>query len=183
MIEEDVLFERKAFIDGVTYLLKALPQDLDAVELRRIHSALPEHMMQSDSVVARPRIDIAHNQPRSILHRGVQMVVVNMVFLMSILMPYLVCLLRYAARMERKYKLSERVVGHSLDLAKSIGKQSASLTETLCQMNDGKVGQALTEAVIWTVDGVAQGISDGVGEGLSMLGARTDGRVRNGSQM
>uniref|UniRef100_A0A0D2XRA3 Uncharacterized protein n=1 Tax=Fusarium oxysporum (strain Fo5176) TaxID=660025 RepID=A0A0D2XRA3_FUSOF len=34
--EEDVTFERKAFIDGVTYLLKALPPDLDVCELRRI---------------------------------------------------------------------------------------------------------------------------------------------------
>ncbi|KAJ0128700.1 hypothetical protein HZ326_28201 [Fusarium oxysporum f. sp. albedinis] len=36
--EEDVTFERKAFIDGVTYLLKALPLDLDVCELRRIQS-------------------------------------------------------------------------------------------------------------------------------------------------
>ncbi|KAH8735868.1 hypothetical protein BGZ61DRAFT_87279 [Ilyonectria robusta] len=177
MADEDVIFERKAFIDGVTYLLKALPQDLDACELRRIQSALPEDVTHLNLVAVRPgagsRALPAPPQPRSILHRGVQMTVVNLIFLLSFLMPYLMYLLKYAARMERKYKVSETVVGHGLEIANSIGKQSASLTESMCQMNDGKVGQVLLEAVIWTVDGVAQGISDGLGEGLSIVGARS----------
>lgn len=187
--DEDILFERKAFIDGVTYLLKALPQDLDACELERIHAALPKNITQPNVIAVRPEAgstaqQMSSNcQPRSILHRGVQMTVVNLVFVLSFLMPYVVYLVRSAARMERKYKLSERVVGHGVQFANSIGKQSASLTETVCQMNDGKVGQALTEAVIWTVDSVAQGISDGVGEGLSKLSGRNGGSVRNGSRI
>ena len=39
-------------------------------------------------------------------------------------------LLRYAARMERKYKVSETVVGHGLDFVNSIVKQSVSLNAT-----------------------------------------------------
>ncbi|KAH7113439.1 hypothetical protein EDB81DRAFT_848759 [Dactylonectria macrodidyma] len=171
--EEDVAFERKAFIDGLTYLTKALPQDLDVCELRRIQSALPGHVTHLDLGAVRPRAgstQSASSQPRSILHRGVQMTVVNLISFLSFLVPYLMYLLRYAARMERKYKVSETVVGHGLDFVNSIVKQSASFTETMCRMNDGKVGQALLEA--WTVDGVAQGISGGVGEGLSIVGAR-----------
>ncbi|KAH8754394.1 hypothetical protein F5883DRAFT_431357 [Diaporthe sp. PMI_573] len=183
--EEDVTFERKAFIDGVTYLLKALPQDLDVYELRRIQSSLPkdvnlysdfQHVAHLDLGAVQPgagSTQSASGQPRSILHRGVQITVVNLIFVLSFLLPYLMYLLRYAARMERKYKVSETVVGHGPDFVNSIGKQSVSLTETMCRMNDGKVGQALLEAFIWTVDGVAQGISDGLGEGLSIVETRS----------
>ena len=175
--EEDVTFERTAFIDGVTYLLKALPPDLDVCELRRIQSALPEDVAHLDLEAVQPGRDgstqCASGRPRSILHRSVQITVVNLIFALSFLLPYLMYLIRYIARMERKYKVSETVVGHWLDLVNSIGKQSLSLTETMCQMNEGKVGQALLKAFIWTVDGVAQGISDGFGEGLSIVGGRS----------
>ena len=174
--EEDVAFERKAFVDGVTYLLKALPQDLDEGELKRIQSALPENVNQPNSSLTRAEDNpnrIRVNQPRSIIHRGVQMTVVNLIFFLSFLMPYLLLLVRCAARLERKYKISETIIGHGVDLANSIGKQSASLTEAVGQMNDGKVAQALLEVFVWTVDGVTQGISDGLGEGLSIVGSKS----------
>ncbi|KAF5682263.1 hypothetical protein FDENT_7750 [Fusarium denticulatum] len=173
--DEDVAFERKAFVDGVTYLLKALPQELDEGELRRIQCALPEQVNLSDMALTRAEPDsqrVRPSQPRSIIHRGVQMTVVNLIFFLSFLMPYLLLLVRCAARLERKYKISEKVVGHGVDLVNSIGKQSASLTEAIGQMNDGKVAQALLEVFVWTVDGVTQGISDGLGEGLSMVGSK-----------
>ncbi|KAF4975821.1 hypothetical protein FZEAL_7440 [Fusarium zealandicum] len=173
--EDDVIFERKAFIDGVTYLLKALPHDLDACEMKRIQCALPQEVFQPSSILALPEDastrDIS-SQPRSILHRGVQKTVVNLVFFLSIVMPYLLYLVRCAARLERRYKVSETVVGHGLDFVNSIGRQSALFTETIGQMNDGKVGQAVLEAFVWTVNGVTQGISDGLGEGLSIVGSR-----------
>ncbi|KAG7420329.1 hypothetical protein Forpe1208_v003584 [Fusarium oxysporum f. sp. rapae] len=169
--EEDVTFERKAFIDGVTYLLKALPRDLDVCELRRIQSALPEDVAHLDQAAVQQGdglIQSASGRPRSILHRSVQITVVSLIFVLSFMLPYLMYLIRHIARMERKYKVFETVVGHGLSFVNSIGKQSLSLTETMCQMNDGKIGQALLEAFIWTVDGVARGISEGLGEGLHL---------------
>ncbi|KAJ4270007.1 hypothetical protein NW762_001680 [Fusarium torreyae] len=177
--EEDVAFERKAFVDGVTYLLKALPQNLDDGEMKRIQCALPDKVNQPNLSLTRAGADssrITPSQPRSILHRGVQMTVVNLIFFLSFLMPYLLLLARSAARLERKYKVSETIVGHGVDLVNSIGKQSASLTEAIGQMNDGKVAQALLEVFVWMVDGVTQGISDGLGEGLSMVGSRSTSR-------
>ena len=46
MAEEDVAFERKAFVDGVTYLLKALPQNLDDGALKRIQCAQQDQVNQ-----------------------------------------------------------------------------------------------------------------------------------------
>ncbi|KAJ3455118.1 hypothetical protein MRS44_013718 [Fusarium solani] len=172
--EEDVDFERTVFIDGVTYLIKALPQDLDVCELRRIQSALPEdvaHLHLGAVQLGVGFTPCASGQPRSILRRGVQMFVVNLISFLNFLLPYLMYLPRHAARMERKYKVFETVVGLGLGFVNSIGKQSVSFTETMCQMNDGRVGKALLEAFIWTVDRVAHEIPDGFGEGLSIMGA------------
>lgn len=176
--EEDVAFERKAFVDGVTYLLKALPRDLDEGELKRIQCALPDQLTQPDLALTRTGHEsnqVTPSQPRSIIHRGVQMTVVNLIFVLSFLAPYLLLLVRYAARLERKYKISEKLVGHGVDIVNSIGKQSASLTEAIGQMNDGKVAQALLEVFVWTVDGVTQGISDGIGESIVGSRSKTNG--------
>ncbi|SCO92521.1 uncharacterized protein FRV6_16649 [Fusarium oxysporum] len=169
--EEDVTFERKAFIDGVTYLLRALPRDLDVCELRRIQSALPEDVAHLDQAAVQQADGLtqsASGRPRSILHCSVQIIVVSLIFVLSFMLPYLMYLIRHIARMERKYKVFETVVGHGLSFVNSIGKQSLSLTETMCQMNYGKVGQALLEAFIWTVDRVARWMSEGLGECLHL---------------
>lgn len=113
------------------------------------------------------------SQPRSLLHRGVQITVVNMIILFSFLLPYFMYLLRYLARTERKYKVSENLVGHGMDLVNAVGKQGIYITEAIGQMNDGKVRQGFLEVLTWTVDSVTAGISDGVGEGLSIVGARS----------
>lgn len=179
--DEDVTFERKAFIDGVTYLLRGLPHDLEPSEIERIQSALPEGIAaDSDVVTVQRRAGSSQSgpsQPRSLLHRGVQVTVVNMIIIFSFLLPYFMYLLRYIARTERKYKVSENLVGHGMDLVSAVGKQGIYITESLGQMNDGKVRQGLLEVLTWTVDSVTSGISEGVGEGLSIVGARSTAAV------
>ena len=39
-------------------------------------------------------------------------------------------------------------------------------------MRDGKVGQIITDAATWFVEGVTGGIHEGVGEGMVIMGAR-----------
>lgn len=174
---EDVTFERKAFIDGVTYLLKGLPHDLEPSEIDRIRSVMPEGIaIPSDVVTVQRQTGSPQpgpSQPRSLLHRGVQVAVVNVIIIFSFLLPYFMYLLRYIARTERKYKVSESLVGHGMDLVSAVGKQGIYITESIGQMNDGKVRQGLLEVLTWTVDSVTSGISEGVGEGLSIVGARS----------
>lgn len=174
--EDDVAFERKAYVDGVTYLLKGLPQDLDAGEVERIQAALPQGIssLPELEIVRREAgsTRIAQSQPRSLLHRGVQVTVVNLIIILGFLMPYMICFVRYLARTERKYKVSENLVGYGMDFVNEVGKQGIHITEAIGQMNDGKVRQGFLEVVTWTVDGVTGGISDGLGEGLSIIGSR-----------
>lgn len=175
-------FERRAFVDGLTYLLRGLPSDLDVYETEQIKSALPSQVnismekerRRSESLDgARPLSKDRHTADqwpshghRSLVHRAVQLLVANLFLAIHFALPYLIFMIKSAASIERRYKVSETVVGHSLNLAGVAGRQCSQLAGAVLSMNDGKVGQGLSRAVAWTVEEVTRGISDGVGEGL-----------------
>lgn len=160
-------------MDGVTYLLKGLPRDLDACEMKQIQSALPPDLRSQETLQDHPESDriMSITSQRSFLHRGVQMAVVNFIFFVHLLIPYFMFLLKQVAQVERRYKVSETLVSHGKEVMNVLGKQSISLTEAISHMNDGKVGQSILDVVSWTIAGVTQGIYDGVGEGLMVVGA------------
>jgi hypothetical protein len=173
--EEDGAFERKAYIDGLTYLLRGLPGDLQLYEADQVRSALPAALISTPNVAAHEGAMHAQARAarqRTILHRAVQTAVIYLIFFFHFMLPYLVLCFRFVVRLERKHKVSERLVGHGIALANAAGRRGVSLTGSICRINDGRVGRALSELAAWTVDGVARGISDGVGEGLVIVGAR-----------
>ena len=57
-------------------------------------------------------------------------------------------------------------------------KSSVQLGNTVCRMNNGKVGQSINEFTVWWVKGVTGGIHQGVGEGLVILGVDKQQPVR-----
>ncbi|KAF3350761.1 mRNA export protein mlo3 [Verticillium dahliae VDG2] len=182
-------FERKAFLDGAEYILKALPADLSPLELDRLRTSTPRALVlgrqgcpqgcntsmpsaqchwpcghaAASSSSARPR--------RSLLHRWVQAAVVQMFILAHLALPYVVLLARLAARAEREYNISHNLASAGWGLVHSIGAQGVKATGTLCGIGDGRVGQAIAEAVAWTVEGVSGGLSEGVRQGMVIMGA------------
>ncbi|KXH62707.1 hypothetical protein CSAL01_10474 [Colletotrichum salicis] len=163
-------FERKAFLDGVEYILKALPSDLNEHELHRLRTSTPSNFIPPPSPGGRAYSPSrGANNGRSILHRGVQIAVVNIFILIHLALPYIILMLRLAARTEREYRISENLVGAGMGLANAIGSKGMRITGALYNVGDGRLGQALTEAVAWTVEGLTGGLSDGVGEGLSIV--------------
>ncbi|KAK1988515.1 hypothetical protein LZ30DRAFT_698703 [Colletotrichum cereale] len=163
-------FERKAFLDGVEYILKALPSDLNEHELHRLRTSTPSNFIPPTPTGSRAYSPSrGASNGRSILHRGVQTAVVNIFLIIHLALPYLILLLRLAARTEREYRISENLVGAGMGLANAIGSKGMRITGALCNVGDGRLGQALTEAIAWTVEGFTGGLSDGVGEGLSLV--------------
>lgn len=168
-------FERKAYIDGLAYLLRGLPQDLDEYEAEQVCAALPVSVSHRrvDSLTQGRQgallTDTGGEPGRSLLHRAVQRVVVSIIFIIHVILPYLMQVFKFGARMERKYKVSERVVGHGMDFANMVGKQSVSVTDGVYKMNDGRIGRGVSDVAAWILDGITRGISDGVGEGMMMV--------------
>ncbi|CAH0048781.1 unnamed protein product [Clonostachys solani] len=163
-------FERKAFVDGVTYLIRALPPNLDERELEQVKAALPANLsLPITEPAAHPRAmspPTTSGLPRSVLHRSVQLVVVQLILFMHFLLPYLLLFFRAVVTFERKFKVSEAVLEQGINLAGAFRRQCTHLVDAAVKVNDGKVGQGLSSVVAWIVKEVTRGITDGVGEGM-----------------
>jgi hypothetical protein len=147
----------------------ALPDDLDEAEISRLQAALPQNLART----ARRSGDInQQKQERSLLHRGVQTLVVRLFLLFQLLLPYVTLLVRLIAQAERRYRISESIMSQGLSLANTIGRQSVSLTGSIYGTSEGTFRQAISDAVLWTCEGIAGGLSDGLGEGLSIVNGK-----------
>lgn len=53
-----------------------------------------------------------------------------------------------------------------------LGRRTLQLSQTVCRMNNGKVGQAINDMTIWWVQGLTGGIQQGINEGVVVIGGR-----------
>ena len=165
---EDVAYERKVYIDGLTYLLKALPPSLDAGEVEQIRYALPAGVLGSQMGPEAGELS-QQSQTRSIVHRSVQLFVFSLICMVHFVLPYLVFVMRLGARAERKYRVSEKIAAYGARVTSTIGQRGVHAAELICRMNDGQVGRMLLETALWVLDGIVRGAADGVDEGLTVI--------------
>ncbi|KAF2238236.1 hypothetical protein EV356DRAFT_301767 [Viridothelium virens] len=176
------LFSRHLYVDGLTYLLRALPEDLTAEEYLRIRAALPIKargcrltlISQDQSLVARPEEVApvkASSEDVSAIHRFFAFVTIQFFLIIHYLLPYVKLLLAFMYRYERENRVCERVVRSTLDAIDSVGQRSIEMVGAVCKLNDGKVGQAMQEFGSWWIQGMAGGLHEGIGEGLAIVGA------------
>ena len=170
-------FARQVYLHALTYLLRALPPDLTTEERLSVRSALPAGVVEPLQL----KIDAGYNSPNvsrdpnahpSLLHRTLASSIVQMFILFQFLLPYLKYLLSTAYQYEREYKISDKLFSQGIDTVDIIGKRSLSITGAIYGMGDGRVGQIITDATGWFIEGITGGIHEGVGEGMVIMGAR-----------
>lgn len=170
-------FARQLYLHALTYLLRALPSDLTPEEQLSVRSALPVGVVEPLRLEVNARYKSSNvsgdsdNQP-SLLHRTLASAIVQMFIIFQFILPYLKYLLSAAYQYEREHKISEKVLSQSIETVDILGKKSLSITGAIYGMGDGKVGQLITDAATWFVEGVTGGIHEGVGEGMVIMGAR-----------
>ena len=177
--EGNEAFQRKAYLDGLDYLLRSLPPDLDVSESEQIKAALRTKLARRDgprSMSGASTPDLETARPKSPLHRLVQLYVLYVIIMIRFIMPYVVVIFKAAASVERKYKLSEAIIGHGLSCFNALGRYCARVTQIFLTANGGKVGRRVSSSFEWTVEEVTRGISDGVGQGLVDTRWTMDGR-------
>lgn len=167
-------FERRAYLHGVSYLLRGLPRDLDEFEVFELRGALPPSIAESQ-ISSRGRLvysgQAGHDYTKpSVLHKSLRAIVARTMVLFFILWPYILVLLRWAAAYEKKHRISEHVIAQCMTLATACGNLATGVFDTICSRGDGRVGQALADTVAWTVRDMVAGVSEGVQEGLSRVG-------------
>jgi hypothetical protein len=173
--KEDLAFTRKSYIDGVTYMLMALPDNLTEQEVSVIRGALPPSFA-----------DVNHNgdengrttrskpspESRTVLQRCVASLVAILVVLVHLVLSYATVVVRVGAQYERKHNLSQQMVSRGFVIATAIGRHSVVLSAKICAMSDGRVGKAMNNIATWIAETVSCGIQDGIGQGLIMIDTR-----------
>ncbi|KAI0152362.1 hypothetical protein F4776DRAFT_601284 [Hypoxylon sp. NC0597] len=173
----DLAFARKSYIDGVAYMLKALPDDMDEYETNVIRRALPKSCVQFD---ASRQIEAGSDRPgwlpsdraKTFLHSTVQGFVTGLVLFAYLFLSFLSVVIRTGAHYERQYNISQHIVSSGFSFATAIGKQSGALSEKISAMSEGKLGKIMSDVAAWTVESVAGGVQDGIGQGLHLIERR-----------
>jgi hypothetical protein len=170
----DTRLIRSLYINGLGYLLEALPSDLTRDEVRSIQERLPEAIKPSNATESsenRLQNKPTRQDPPSYLHRIIASVIVYGFILLQFVVPYGKALLQSAYRYERNHRIAARVLTAALETADGIGKGANDVSSTLLTLSEGRLGAAVINLVAWLIEAVAGGVYDGVGEGLVVLGA------------
>ncbi|KAI1342338.1 hypothetical protein F5Y15DRAFT_372384 [Xylariaceae sp. FL0016] len=173
----DVGFVRKSYIDGVAYMLQALPDDLNDREQEVIRQALPETCAPKTYVIApaQQAIDWSGDDSArkvSLLQRSVAMLVASIfhaIYMLWLLTAKAVCL---GAQYERQYHITQQVMGQGLFVATVVGKHSAIISSKIISLSDGRIGRAMADFASKWIESVTAGIQDGVGQGLLIIEQR-----------
>ena len=176
---------RQLYIHGVTYLLRGLPADMTPEETISLEAAVPQGVIemrartnQYDLVPMSQGMQSAAEP--TVLHKLTATIVFQTFVFIQFLLPYVKVLLANTIQLERKHQITKRLVNTSVTTVDELGRRSLRLSQTVCQMNDGKVGQAINDMTIWWVKGVTGGMQQGFEEGLSTMRAAPEsskGRV------
>ncbi|KAI1115364.1 hypothetical protein F5Y14DRAFT_411037 [Nemania sp. NC0429] len=180
--EGDPDFSRKSYIDGVTYALRALPEDLSDQETTMIRAALPPPI--TDMGPGRGRRVVrdrdgraicwqAPPEHRTLLQRWVASCVAIFVVLVHLALSSMTVVVRVGAYYERKHHISQQIAGWGIVIATAVGRHGVVLSAKICSMKDGRVGRALSSTMSsiasWTVESVTYGIQEGIGQGRVMV--------------
>ncbi|KAI1461383.1 hypothetical protein F4805DRAFT_413914 [Annulohypoxylon moriforme] len=170
----DLAFARKSYIDGVAYMLKALPDDMDDYEASVIRRALPTSFQQVETdrrIEAGPKW-LPSDRAKTFLHSTVQGFVSSLVLFAYLLLSFLSAVIRTGAHYERQYNISQHIVSSSFVFATAVRKQSGALSEKIGAISDGRLGKLLSDLIAWTIESVAGGVQDGIGQGLLLIEQR-----------
>lgn len=167
----DTRLVRSLFIDGIGYLLEALPSDLTDDEARLIHDRLPDAIKTSPDHGSSSQNNPVNPNAPSYLHRLIATLIMYSFIFAQLILPYVKVLLNSIYTYERKYRVTERVLAAALETADGVGKGAGSIGPTLTTLSEVRVVSGLCTLTNWMIESVAGGVYDGVSEGLVILGA------------
>ncbi|KAF2812354.1 uncharacterized protein BDZ99DRAFT_383996 [Mytilinidion resinicola] len=180
-------FSRQLYIHGITYVLRGLPADMTPEEILSIQAAIPPHVLDhldldpttQDLISTLSRRPQTLHEPLeedpSVIHRITAALILELFIIAQFLLPYVKLFIGHAYQYERENRVFERLFSVVVNTIDEVGRKSIRFTNSVCSMNDGKVGQALNDMTVWWVQGVTGGIHQGISEGVVILGA--DGKI------
>ncbi|KLU86214.1 hypothetical protein MAPG_05231 [Magnaporthiopsis poae ATCC 64411] len=155
-------FERRAYLDGVAYLLQGLPRDLDEVEVNILRGSLPGPLRQEANL--RPRNNLISGSSCSRLsdssspvlsaqgggsvsmfrlrgggpspvHRTVQTLMTGLIFMLRLFTSVFVTAVQEVVRVGNEYQIPERVTRQTMSVASSFASIGTSAASTIGSMS------------------------------------------------
>ncbi|EPE30937.1 hypothetical protein GLAREA_03904 [Glarea lozoyensis ATCC 20868] len=176
---------RQLYMHALTYLLRALPSDLNEEERSSLRSSLPHRVVEplemntSTHFTDRSQSNVNIPSQPSFIHRTLASTIIQIFLFFQLILPYVKNFLQAAYRYDREHKVSEKVLTHSISTIDEFGKQTLAFTTAIYGIGDGKLGRIITETAVWVVEGITGGIHEGVGEGIAIVGARRSAGVKD----
>lgn len=179
---DDPSFERRSYIDGVAYYLRACPADLNELEtgiLLRSAPWLAEKSRPAPKVVLREPSD----RGKTFLHHAVRFCVRSIVILVHALWCLLMVMARAGLRYEDQYNISSNIIAQGYRLTNALGRHSVVLSARIQKVSDGRVGKLMGGLAWWAIDSLYGGIQDGYGDGIVMIRSRNSGEKEANESM
>lgn len=168
-LDPDTRLVRSLFIDGVGYLLEALPADLTDEEARSLYDRLPGPVKPNVDNTPRSPSPGSYTPPPSYLHRMIATAIVYGFIVAQLVLPYARMLLNTIYTYERRHRVTERAFAAALQLADGVGKGAGNIEPALTRLGDGRVLPRVYSLTAWTMESIAGGVYDGVSKGIAGL--------------
>jgi hypothetical protein len=162
---------RSQYVHSVTLFLRSLPNTLTPAERLNLVAAIPQsvfdtHVDQSalSTTTSTQTGSIAQTTPHETrLSQATTWLVFRLVLLFQFLLPFVRQFLCHAARFEHEHQITKRALGASVEFG---GSFCRACTRVIYEMNDGAVGEALSGATVYCMDGISGGVRRGLADAM-----------------
>ncbi|KAL9110092.1 MAG: hypothetical protein Q9227_005285 [Pyrenula ochraceoflavens] len=166
---------RRMFIDAVSCLLQALPQELTAEESSRVYGSLPEDVRENlqteESREIRQQLGILHfDEEKSCFRQLVAKAFLLAALLCAMILPFIIRLAQWAYQQERKHRITNRLFVTALNSVDQLGEGCLDAKDSITAFQRGRFGAAVSTWGMYVADGVGGGVRDGITQGCSILG-------------
>jgi hypothetical protein len=177
---------RSQYVHSLTLLLRSLPSSLTPVEQMSLHDAIPRSVLDLHEAVPQSLIQphtesIQYdNSERTVLWNMTAWLVFKLFLLLQLLAPYIKHFAQCAAQFESEHQITRRVFNTGIAVGGGISRECWKMSRAVCLMNDGMLGDVVSDAVGYCAESIGGGIQQGIAQARSQQGT---GRRRKGRRV
>lgn len=168
-------FSRQQYVHALAYLLHGLPQDLNEHEATTLQNALPSPLQRPSEIDAQAT-DKGQRRNRSLPHRALASVIVQLFLLLQIFLPYLRLFLKATYDYEHTHHVAERALAASVSAMDNVGKTGIDILRNILKSDNGRAIQVVAALSMWWMQEISSGIQEGVESCVDIV---DNGRVQD----
>nr|OQO20663.1 hypothetical protein B0A51_11022 [Rachicladosporium sp. CCFEE 5018] len=172
--DTDEELRRRLYIDGVGYLLRSLPESLTFEEEVALRAALPNSLagnsIRSEQSGLQDRSHPRQTTTRKpLLHRAAATSALYTILALSVAIPCVQSVCSQAYTIDRRHKISDRLIASATAVAQSTTTQTLALAAVVWDLNDGRLRRAVGDLGVWLARDLSGGAHEGVMEAIGRL--------------